>query len=52
MTKNVLYCFMDDPIEDAAKLMEDARVRRMVGLFRDKRLISILSLGDLVLERV
>src|SRR5262245_25701661 len=47
MTKNVLYCFEDDPIEDAAKLMEDAQVRRLVVLTRDKRLIGVLSLGDL-----
>ena len=47
MTKNVLYCFEDDPIEDAAKLMEDAQVRRLVVLTRDKRLTGILSLGDL-----
>ena len=47
MTKNVLYCFEDDPIEEAARLMEDAQVRRLVVLTRDKRLIGILSLGDL-----
>jgi CBS domain-containing protein len=47
MTRNVLYCFEDDPIEEAAKLMEDAQVRRLVVLTRDKRLIGILSLGDL-----
>jgi CBS domain-containing protein len=47
MTKNVLYCFEDDSIEKAAKLMEDAQVRRLVVLTRDKQLIGILSLGDL-----
>jgi len=47
MTRNVLYCFEDDPIEEAAKLMEDAQVRRLVVLTREKRLIGILSLGDL-----
>ncbi len=47
MTRNVLYCFEDDPIEEAAKMMEDAQVRRLVVLTRDKRLIGIMSLGDL-----
>jgi CBS domain-containing protein len=47
MTRNVLYCFENDAIEDAAKLMEDAQVRRLVVLTADKRLIGILSLGDL-----
>jgi len=47
MTKNVLYCFEDDPIEKAAKMMEEAQVRRLVVLTSEKELIGILSLGDL-----
>lgn len=47
MTKNVLYCFEDDSIEKAAKIMEDAQVRRLVVLTDEKQLIGILSLGDL-----
>jgi CBS domain-containing protein len=47
MTRKVLYCFEDDPIAEAAKLMEDAQVRRLVVLTPDKQLIGILSLGDL-----
>ena len=35
---------------DAARLMREKQVRRLVVLDRDKRLAGIVSLGDLAVE--
>lgn len=50
MTPDVVYCFEDQDVRDAAKLMQDRQVRRLVVLDRDKRLVGIVSLGDLAVE--
>ena len=45
--EQVLYCFEDDDVSDAAKNMGDQQVRRLPVLNRDKRLVGIVSLGDI-----
>lgn len=50
MTPGILYCFEDQDIRDAADLMADKQVRRLVVLNRDKRLAGIVSLGDLAVD--
>jgi len=50
MTPEVLYCFEDASVEDAALLMKQKQVRRLVVLDQDKRLVGIVSLGDLAVE--
>jgi CBS domain-containing protein len=50
MTRDVVYCFEDQDVHEAARLMQDRQVRRLVVLNRDKRLTGILSLGDLAVE--
>jgi len=47
MTPQVLYCFEDQLVEEAADAMELRVVRRLVVLDRDKRLVGIVSLDDL-----
>jgi CBS domain-containing protein len=48
MTDHVDYCFEDDEVEEVAMKMSDAQVRRFPVLSRqDKRLVGIVSLGDL-----
>jgi CBS domain-containing protein len=47
MTDDVVYCFDDDDTNEAARLMEEQQIRRLVILDRDKRLVGIISLGDL-----
>jgi CBS domain-containing protein len=47
MTPDVVYCFEDDDLRDAARKMEEHQLRRLIVLNRDKRLVGILSLGDL-----
>ena len=50
MTPNVIYCFEDQDVTEAARLMKENQVRRLVVLNRDKRLVGIVSLGDLAVE--
>ena len=47
MTPDVCYCFDDDNVEKAAKLMEERQIRRLVVMDHDKRAVGIVSLGDL-----
>jgi CBS domain-containing protein len=47
MSTEVKYCFEDQHVEQVARNMSDLRVRRLPVLNREKRLVGILSLGDL-----
>jgi CBS domain-containing protein len=46
MTGDVKYCFEDDDLDDVARNMGDIQVRRLPVVNRDKRLVGIISLGD------
>ena len=50
MTRDVHYCFIDEDVREAATLMKEKQVRRVLVLDRDKRLCGILSLGDLATQ--
>jgi len=47
LTPGVVHCFVDDEIDEAARLMADHRLRRVVVLTRDYQLAGILSLADI-----
>ena len=47
MSREVMYCFDDEDIDDAAHNMGDIKVRRLPVLNRDKRLVGIISISDL-----
>jgi len=47
MTSDVKYVFEDEDTEDVARNMADLQVRRLPVLNRDKRLVGIVSIGDL-----
>ncbi|WP_029010085.1 CBS domain-containing protein [Azospirillum halopraeferens] len=47
MTADVRYCFDDDDVESVARSMGDNQVKRLPVVNRDKRLVGIISLGDL-----
>lgn len=47
MSEEVRYCYEDETIEDVLRNMGDIRVRRLPVLNRDKRLVGIISIGDL-----
>ena len=50
MTDEVIYCYEDQDAEDAARLMAEKQVRRLLVLDRDKQLVGIVSLGDLAVD--
>jgi CBS domain-containing protein len=50
MTPKVIYCFDDEDVKDVAKKMEEKQVRRLPVLNREKRLVGIVSLGDLAVR--
>jgi len=50
MSEGVEYCFEEDDVQEAARRMKDKQVRRLVVLNEDKRLVGIVSLGDLAVE--
>ena len=50
MTPKVIYCFDDEDVKDVAKKMEKKQVRRLPVLNREKRLVGIVSLGDLAVR--
>jgi CBS domain-containing protein len=50
MTREVRYVFEDQDVEDAANLMEQEQIRRLPVLDRNKRLVGIVSLGDVAVR--
>jgi len=49
MSSEVKYCFDDEDLDDVAENMADIKVRRLPVLNREKRLVGIVSLGDIAL---
>jgi CBS domain-containing protein len=49
MSEGIHYCFEDQEVEEAARLMSEVQVRRLPVLNRDKRLVGIVALGDLAI---
>ena len=47
MNSEVKYCFDDQEVDEVLRNMGDLQVRRLPVLNRDKRLVGIVSLGDL-----
>jgi CBS domain-containing protein len=50
MTEGVDYCFEGDDVSAAAGKMQERQVRRLAVLDSDKRLVGIVSLGDLAVR--
>jgi CBS domain-containing protein len=49
MSPKVLYCMDDETVEDVLRNMREEQVRRLPVVDRDKRLVGVVSLGDLSL---
>ena len=47
-SEQVLYCYEDEELAHVAKNMSDEQVRRLPVVNRDKRLVGIVSFGDVV----
>jgi CBS domain-containing protein len=50
MSHEVKYCFDDEDVDHVAQNMAELQVRRLPVLNRDKRLVGIVSLGDLATQ--
>jgi Mg/Co/Ni transporter MgtE len=51
MTQDVKYCFADQDLKDVTQNMSDLQVRRLPVLDHDKRLVGIISLGDIAVMK-
>lgn len=47
MSEHAAWCFDDQDTKEAAKLMGDKQIHRLPVVNRDKRLVGIISIGDL-----
>jgi CBS domain-containing protein len=50
MSPEVIWCYEDQDVREAARLMEREQVRRLLVLSRAHDLVGIVSLGDLATE--
>jgi CBS domain-containing protein len=50
ISSEVVYCFEDDSIEDAVRLMEENKVRRLIVVDHDRVPVGIVSLGDIAVK--
>ena len=51
MSPEIKYIYEDETIEDASRNMSELQVRRLPVMNRKKRLVGIVSLGDLALKK-
>ena len=47
MSETIIYCFEDDDIREAADMMKREQIRRLAVLNDAKRLVGIITLGDI-----
>lgn len=47
LTSKILYCHEDQTVEEVARNMSDQQVRRLAVVDADKRLVGVVSLGDI-----
>jgi CBS domain-containing protein len=47
MSKGIFFCRDSQEVADAARTMEQKKVRRLPVIDQDKRLVGILSVGDI-----
>lgn len=50
MTPEIKYCYEDEDLDHAMRNMAEIKVRRLAVMNRDKRLVGILSLGDIAFQ--
>ncbi len=50
LSSDVVYCYDDDSVEDAARLMEDNQIRRLIVVNHDQTPVGILSIGDIAVK--
>jgi CBS domain-containing protein len=50
MSSKALCCFEDDDIQKAVSLMEEKQIRRLPVINQQKKLVGVVTIGDLALE--
>lgn len=50
MSQGIIYCFADQQVEEVGQIMESKQIRRLPVLNRGKRLVGIVSLGDIAMS--
>jgi CBS domain-containing protein len=50
MTDGIVFIYEDQDVEEAARLFEAKKIRRLPVLNREKRMVGIVSLGDLAVN--
>ena len=50
MSTDVAYCFEDQDVAEAVNLMEARQIRRLPILNKEKRLVGVVSLGDIAVH--
>jgi CBS domain-containing protein len=50
MTEELFYAYEDQDVDELTKIMKQKQIRRVPILSREKRLVGIVSLGDLAVE--
>ena len=46
MTPAIIWCHADEDLDDATRIMENKKVRRLPVIDKNKRMVGMLSLGD------
>lgn len=47
MSKGIVYCRDSEDVDDALRIMEQKQIRRLPVINDDKRMVGMLSLGDI-----
>ena len=47
MTPEVIYCFDDEDVQNAVKLMEQRQIRRLLVMDHQRHAVGVVSLGDI-----
>ncbi|MBD3263773.1 MAG: CBS domain-containing protein [Candidatus Omnitrophica bacterium] len=50
ISEDMRICFDDEGVEEAAKRMKTKQIRRLPVLSRNKRLVGVVSLGDIAVR--
>lgn len=50
MTTEIIYCFESEDVSDAVESMEVKQIRRLLIVNRGKRLVGVLSIGDVAVD--
>ena len=49
MTLDVVFCFEDQEVTEAGRIMQDHKIRRLPVVNRQRHLVGVISIGDIAL---